>query len=325
MINNYYKYISFFIIIYILLIIHYKYKHKFWSIQPVSHYSKIILTEGIITDCIEKPIKSQNSDLNLVIDTGLTEYINNITDFLNCNYYQTKLYKNHYTFKQLLSIFNKNYFHYCIIKEREKVCGFISSQIYKINIKNKIVDISYVDYLCIDTAYRSKKLAPLLISNIRYINNLNDIKSFIFKIEGTPLPFNYLTRLTYYQLDLTNINLVNNELENIYLIDEKDIDKTYLYVNNYWYEKSYTIFPIYSKEEFYQKYKNFKGNSKLSYIEKYNENIIGFATFSIQWINRNNQKYLGVELIYILSSKDLLKFFKNLLILLKKNLIIYYV
>jgi len=190
------KYIKFFclilIVIYTFTYLYYKKKHKFWSKQPVSHFYHLQFKEGYISNIIEEPIHIDNN-LKMEISNKLTNS-NEIKEFLNNYYYQDKEYKYIYTNKQINHLFTDK-FNYKIIKIKtfnNELIGLISSKIYKINIQNTILDIAYIDFLCINNKYISKKLAPVLISNIRYQNNLDGIKSFIFKIEKYKLPFNYL-------------------------------------------------------------------------------------------------------------------------------------
>lgn len=303
--------IIFIIIIYGFIIIYHKRVHKFWGNQPVSKFYYIQLSEGIISNYIEKPII--NNNFNIQIENKLTE-IDLIKDFLNQNYYQNKKYKYIYNYKQLSFLFNPliNYKTIKIKNIDNNLIGFISSRDFTLSINGYYQKFSYVDLLCTHQKYRNYKLAPLLISNIRYENNLNNTKFFMFKIELNKLPFNYLSKLNYYQLNLnknkiynTNINLIKNDNTNF-------IDIYNFFNDNI---KKYSVFPVYSLIEFT---KLFCNKNILTYTYVTENKINGLAIFNIQDIEYNIISYKTVELIYFIDLNNN-GFFESLINTLKIN------
>ena len=73
-------------------------------------------------------------------------------------------------------------------------------------------------YLYIKFA-RNKNYAPILISHTVKESTDKDFKTFIFKKEDNPLPFNYICKCKYYVYNIPN-NIMNNNPTNVYSLKE---------------------------------------------------------------------------------------------------------
>ena len=98
------SYLIYIIFFYIGTIIYYKYKHKFWSKQPVSKFYTIKFSQGEYNNIVNKPF---NIDLPYKLNYYNIDY-NKLILFLNNNYFQTTSYKFIYNNKLFEWLFKNN-------------------------------------------------------------------------------------------------------------------------------------------------------------------------------------------------------------------------
>lgn len=190
----------FIIIIYLIIYAYIKTTYKFWAYQPVFHVYNIFywfFPPGIIDPNL--PEKNKFTNTNNIITTH---------DMDDTNYDESlKLIQNHF-FKQKKSQFNplinnfKPYFigHYdkCFfssyykdtyitednnIIEDKKLIGFMTSRPLRAFINNNLLNVYYVDYLCVDKEHRKSGIAPEIIQTHIYNsrNKNNNISVQLFK------------------------------------------------------------------------------------------------------------------------------------------------
>ncbi len=217
---EYLPYILLIIIIIILFIYGYiRVKYGFWAIQPVFHVYNIgymIFPPGII----EHHLPEENKYTNFKnIDTIVFDKMSKLktvkfVNFIKTNYLQNKdntfspksaniipYFKGHNTFS-FVSFYTEDNVLIDFSKKNEntipdiipdiipdkKIIGVITSRPLHIVINGKSganFDAYYVDYLCVDTNYRKKGIAPQLIQTHHYnqrYNNKNILVS-LFKRE----------------------------------------------------------------------------------------------------------------------------------------------
>jgi len=207
-----------FLILFVFVILYLKSKYGFWVSQPVFHvydFSYYFYPPGIIRhDLPEKNKYTNFNDITTTVYEELT-YLQKkeIVYFVQEHYLKNgdNLYLpeaeqifpyfeglnqkgNNSTFfsiyweKRLVSDLKKG-----TIMEDKKIIGLMTSRIVQIRIisKNKdhlipMINAYYVDYLCVDKAYRKKGIAPQLIQTHEYTQrHLNqDIQICLFKREG---------------------------------------------------------------------------------------------------------------------------------------------
>ena len=293
-------------------------KHKFWSQQPVTQNYKFNITEGIITknlitaNKISDKFKIQINNVNIAC----------FSDFLKNNYFLNNVNKYTYSLKFIIWLLNYNLsFNKIItITDNNKIIGSITSKLNNIVYKDENIKLSYVDFLCVSNGYRNMRLSPDLITNIANLNNLNDTQVFIFKIDNKPLPFRYICKMNYYQLNFEDFDYKNNE-NKIKLINDENILKCYNFFNcNI---KKYKLRANYSLFEF--KY-YFINDNILSFIkEDINNNILSLSIIVKHTTFLYNKNINNFELLYYINNEDNNDFFEDIINYLKnigKNLIV---
>ena len=116
--------------------------------------------------------------------------------------------------------------------ENNKILGCMSTRPLNCFIKDKKLDLHYVDFLCVDKKHRKKGIAPEVIYS-HYLNHRNKHKSvvFLFKREGArtlivPLTtyYNYMFDITYWdkkvRFDEPTINSILITKNNMYLLND---------------------------------------------------------------------------------------------------------
>jgi hypothetical protein len=166
-------------------------KYPFWALQPVFHFYDIyywFINIGIIRH--ELPEKNRYVNLKNIKTINYEQVDNNLlTQFvtlIQLNYlrnndnifkplkenivpyfvgHSTKTFWSFYNEKDLL-IDNKTN----LTIEDEKIIAVITSRPLhvKINSHNKVFDVYYVDYLCVNKGWRRKNIAPQLIQTHEY-------------------------------------------------------------------------------------------------------------------------------------------------------------
>ena len=247
---EYLPYILLIIIIIILFIYGYiRVKYGFWAIQPVFHVYNIgymIFPPGIIEHHLPEVNKYTNfKDIDTIVFDKMSklktaQFIN----FIKKNYLQNKdntfspksanivpYFKGHNTFSfvsfytedsVLIDTTNKNSIPDII--QNKKIIGVMTSRPLHIIINGKTganFDAYYVDYLCVDTYYRRKGIAPQIIQTHHYnqrYNNKNIVVS-LFKREDELTGIVPLCAYSTYGFSVTNWTKPIDLLGNLTLLE----------------------------------------------------------------------------------------------------------
>lgn len=183
--------LGFFILCIMLFFMYIRIKYPFWALQPVFHFYDIyywFINIGVIRE--ELPEKNRYVNLKNIKTINYEQVDNNLlTQFvtlIQLNYlrnndnifkplkenivpyfvgHSTKTFWSFYNEKDVL-IDNKTN----LTIEDEKIIAVITSRPLhvKINSHNKVFDVYYVDYLCVNKGWRRKNIAPQLIQTHEY-------------------------------------------------------------------------------------------------------------------------------------------------------------
>lgn len=207
-------YILIIILIILLLIAIYKLKYPFWSKQPVFHFHNIkywIIPPGIIQH--KKPEKNKFYDPNIYFNSYektpvklKSQFAYFIKRFYLPNkeekYSPSKMdvlnFLKYHNRKAYLSImFDKN--------NLKKIIGTMSTRPLDCYIKNKKLQLQYVDFLCVHKKYRKKGLAPKIIYS-HYVNSRYNESDYVylFKREGDTTSIVPLTIYNNYLFNILN-------------------------------------------------------------------------------------------------------------------------
>ena len=206
-----YKYILFIIIFIILIIIlYFRFKNQFWRIQPVYHIYDItyyFCNPHIILEELPKTNKFCNfQNIETKIKLTSTDIIH-FTRFTQDFYIQNKnLPDNQFlpTKENILPYFqidqkNPNFFSFYKesnmindlttgkVSESSKIIAVMTSRPITVLLsKKKPMIVYYVDYLCIDPAFRKRGIAPQMIQTheFKQRHENHNIKVSLFKREG---------------------------------------------------------------------------------------------------------------------------------------------
>ncbi len=296
-------YFSLIFIISTILIISFRYrfysKHLFWDTQPVAR-NTFSEREGII---LKPKFITYSCTLSPDFTWTTIDDINEFRNFLMENYRKNEIYSSTYLewilnspYQHIskLSKFKRNQWN-IVLKKDNKIMGTIIGRPVLLNIKNKLVEGFYVDFLCIDKNLRGQRLAPNLISKI--IETWKDAKLDlnIFKIDSSPLPFNEIGKFYYYILDLSNYQIKNPQ--KLISLDEKDIDEAYHFFLKHLTQ--YKFYQVFTSEEFKYYF------LPKTYIYKNNENqITGFANLIEMDYQINGLTVSAIELLYCFYEND---------------------
>lgn len=227
-------------------------KHDYWDIQPVSRNHTV---QGIISVNFPKEIDPSSLDPLLTLkpfNVHNSFVLNEVTEFINSNY----IYKYYYTpeyIKWCVLSPNSNLKSHSLLYYNNKLVGTIISRSMDIIFDGTQIPLYYVDFLCIHKEYRKKNWATVLISNTVTKCTNSVYRSFIFKIEKYPLPFNYVSQLHYYYKDISNykskyVDMINWKDFKIKRTSIQTLTETYRFFNSH--TKKYRIYPFFSKLEF---------------------------------------------------------------------------
>ena len=221
-----------FIIICILLIyLYYKFKHPFWSRQPVFHYHNILLWlshEGIIKTEIPSRINKYFSYEIAFLETkNLTkENKQKAFDLISNHYLRNKVETYHPTAVSIFTYFRKQ--NHCFISmhfSNNQLLSTMTSRPLDCNIKGKEFQTNYVDWLCVHKKHRKKGIAPKTIyTHIVYCRENCNNKTFFFKREGTMTSIVPLTTYNTYGFHIPDkkYRLHHPRIKNIRIVKENN-------------------------------------------------------------------------------------------------------
>lgn len=343
--------ISLFFIIfsYLITYAYIKITYKFWAYQPVFHVYNLyywLFPPGII----EHQLPEKNKFVNLTnintIENIEHEHYTNALSLLQNHFLRNKKsvfspnidnFKPYYIGnfdKVFLSFYEK--IEYVndkdTIVEDKKNIGFISSRPLHVFIDGNLMNINYVDWLCVNKEHRKEGIAPQLIQthvyNTRHSNKNIDV--FLFKREAdltgiVPITiyYNYLfdilkwkkprfvsTGFNVFEINSTNLSLLYDlikqylkDIFNIYIIpDHSNIIELLKTKNIFIYccTLDNTVVGFYCFRNTTTKYKNFNiiecFSSACINPKKYTTSFVdGFHSAVFKLFKTQNFKYLSIE------------------------------
>ena len=170
-------------------------KHMFWGHQPVSRDA--LRCEGMISHTHPQPIDVKNPDRIVTVEPLKHAFHRTLADFLSRHYVKDYRYDSHFiswvlnfpymTRNNIINLF-----------QNDTLTGNIISKPYRLHVRGIPLHSQYVDMLCVHKGHRNKNYAPVLISQLLKHSFIGDHKTYIYKIEQKPLPFNYICKARYY-------------------------------------------------------------------------------------------------------------------------------
>lgn len=241
------------LVIIMLIYIFIRLKYRFWYNQPVFHYYDFYYwfsKTGIIRK--ELPEKNKYTNFKNIYFMKFDELNENSKQLKECIYliqnnYLTNKENRFHPLKENIIPYFKNHFAKCFISfyyddvflediknksiiSEKKLIGVMTTRPLHVFIKNKLLDVYYADYLCIDKTYRKKNIAPQLIQTHEYLQSQYNKKIAVslFKREGEltgiiPICV-YMTYCFQMQHWLPPLNLsheivfLNGDSENLYYL-----------------------------------------------------------------------------------------------------------
>ena len=195
-------------------------RHKFWDKQPVSRNG---IEEGIISN-IPEPLPVNDDSLSIVKLNPKDKFVHRfLVEFLTEHYVKDCVYTSNYVSWYLENLKPNNLL--ALTHDNHRI-GTIFAKPYTVNIKGDILPSHYVDFLSVHKYFRNRSYAPLLISHTAKESSDEKYKTFIFKKEDKPLPFNYIAKCRYYVYDIPR--KVNNITSKYSLTRTTSDDMEYL-------------------------------------------------------------------------------------------------
>jgi len=235
-------------------------RHNFWDKQPV-------MRDG---DCQDIKVIGSIPNFKIKLNNSDIKFKQNISNLDEVYTFLNDNFNNDYNI-------NYSYLKYCFNKkdsiniscyDKKTIIGFIHAQPMRIVFKKKLLNLYYVDYLCVEKYNRSKNLASLLISTL--LNSFKNKQSiFLFKKDSYGLPYKNLLKTHYFYKDMREI--VPIKLENVYNLSDKPENTNIIY--NY-YRKLISKFKMYNYIDRTEFRKIFIEHNKLDLYVINNENDI---------------------------------------------------
>ena len=211
LVNNYLYIIALIVIVFAAVYIFIRLKYGFWFYQPVFHYYDLqyyIFPPEII--CHNLPDANKYTNFKSIETLSFEKVseikMNKFVNFVQLHYLQNKqnqfLPQKTNIVPYFLNVSGKSFFSFYwedtllqdiktneTIKDK-KIISVMTSKLLHVVINNGCkdanFDIYYVDYLCVDKAYRKKGIAPEMIQthhyNQRHLNK--EVSASLFKKEG---------------------------------------------------------------------------------------------------------------------------------------------
>ena len=289
--------------IYRYLYIPIKKTHKFWDKQPVSRNDNSFKS-GLIghTPVFNIKIGEKYKFTNLSPENCSRKIVN----FINTHF--SKSYQ--YTEKFLINTlsYNKKGYNLGLFYEKNLI-GFIHSKPVTLSIKNDLVDLYYVDFLCIHNKFRKKNLAAILISKLIQ-DHRDKSKFFIFKKDKYQLPFNYIVNTNYYYLNLSSIygkiSNVNSNQPDISYCVQNNLNELYQFIITQ--SKTHICYQYFKEKEFIELYSN---SSKKIIIERnHKKEICGYIIYlDIEFVSKSEYiKTIDIENMFLMENSGLFDF-----------------
>jgi glycylpeptide N-tetradecanoyltransferase len=261
-----------------------KENYKFWDTQPVPKITSLdtnevgpLDTENDIEKEKQEPYKLPSNFSWYDVDINNNNDLTKLYEFLRDNYvedddhmfrfdYSKEFLKWHLTAPGYLKLW-----HIAVLQEingEKKMVGFISGIPVHLIIHGKEVTMVEINFLCVQSNYRSRRLAPVLIKEVTRRTHLQNIWQAVYTA-GVLLP-KPIAKCTYYHRNLNiqklldvkftylspNLNLARAKgiyklskdiTINARAMEKKDVDGVYKLLKIYL--EKFTIRAYYSKEE----------------------------------------------------------------------------
>ncbi|KAG5513477.1 hypothetical protein PMAC_000908 [Pneumocystis sp. 'macacae'] len=170
--------------------------YKFWNTQPVCSFDEEINEEGPIDDSndLEKVRKEPYSLLKefewTTLDIDNEEDLKDLYQLLTKNYVEDddSMFRFNYSTSAMKPPgFHKNWHIGVRVSLSKKLVAFVSGIPISLRVKDRIINCSEINFLCIHKKLRSKRLTPILIKEITRQCNLLGIWQAIYTA-GVILP-----------------------------------------------------------------------------------------------------------------------------------------
>lgn len=178
-----------FFIYWLVLLYYFKFKSRFWYMQPVFHlydFQYYFYNKGIIQKTL--PTKNEYTDFKntecIYIGDASNEQIDETVKLIQTHYFKNKKNKEnqylpekeniipylHNSKSLILFYFNDIYLNLQEIKKEKKIIGTMTGVPLKIYIKQNNInfELYYVDNLCVNKQFRGKKIAEKIIQTYEY-------------------------------------------------------------------------------------------------------------------------------------------------------------
>lgn len=254
--------IAIMILFVVIFFVYIRFTQPFWSIQPVVHYYDIHYKyfyknrQVILTDL---PVKNRFTNFFHIKTThfdNLKEIeLEEMTTLISQNYLRTKWSQyipikenitpyfaghNANTFVSRYYIYNYNH----NLEKQTRLIGVITGRpinVYFSGKKTSHILTQYVDYLCVDKAFRKMNIAPQLIQTHVYNQRRDkdkDIPVSLFKREGELTNIVPLCVFYTYGYNINNTLTTDNNNKHIYKLVDVDKKNIY-YLYNFFEENRY--------------------------------------------------------------------------------------
>ena len=170
-------------------------KHSFWDTQPVPKYREFIRSDAVqgelekkeIQDVKTTPYSLPDSFEWSVVNLGNEKELTEVYEFLKDNYVEDNsgTYRFRYTsafIKWALSppVTRPEWILGLRVKANKKLVGFISGIPIKVSVNDKQIDMAEINFLCVHSKLRTKRMAPVLIKEVTRRINLKGVWQAIY-------------------------------------------------------------------------------------------------------------------------------------------------
>ncbi|EOA28682.1 hypothetical protein CARUB_v10024907mg [Capsella rubella] len=168
----------------------YSESHKFWKTQPVGHFKDIqdtSLPEGpiesanLVSEVKQEPYNLLTQFEWTILDMNSDEMCSEVYNFLKQNYPDDSLpFKANYSREFLRwSLCSPGYYqswHIGVrVKTSKKLVAFIGGVPVKLRVRDEVVKMAKISFLCVHKKLRSKELAPVMIKEVTRRVHLQNI------------------------------------------------------------------------------------------------------------------------------------------------------
>ena len=184
--------------------------HKFWETQPIANLTELRSTPPTTNEPIValevKPKDGKEKEEEVKAPEGYEwrpvnllnkDELKAIFDFLAENYIEDidGAFRPYYSLESLSWMLHSpdaiGKWHLVLVESaNKKIRGFIAATPTMVNIKGKVIKTAIINLLCVDKSLKSKRFAPVLISELKRRVNLRGVAQAIYsikKIYPTPM------------------------------------------------------------------------------------------------------------------------------------------